>query len=315
MSTRPTVDDLHAAFAERLGLQWVAGRAGGSREIVPKGDAQQPALLVGHLNLINPRAVQVLGETELDHLATLSPDELAGTIETLYAANPVLVLVSDGLEAPADLVAGAEASATALMTSTRGCDELIDRLGFDLLDLLARRLTLHGVFIEVLGVGVLLTGGSGVGKSELALDLIARGHPLIADDTPEFTRVAPDLVMGACPDPLGDFLEVRGLGILNVRMMYGDNAVKRAKYLGLIVNLIGMPDNRGEIDRLAGMLSEREVLGVNFPEVPLYVDPVRNLAVLVEAAVRQHLLRQRGYDGGRDLAERQQALLAAGAVS
>jgi len=314
MNARPTVDDLHAAFAERLGLQWVAGRAGGNREIAV-GDTRQPALLVGHLNLINPKAVQVLGATELDHLAALAPDELAGTIASLFAANPVLVLVSDGLEAPADLVAGAEASATALMTSPRGSDELIDRLGFDLLDLLARRLTLHGVFIEVLGVGVLLTGSSGVGKSELALDLIARGHRLVADDTPEFTRVAPDLVMGACPDPLGDFLEVRGLGILNVRMMYGDNAVKRAKYLGLIVNLIEMPGDRGEIDRLAGMLAEREVLGVTVPEVPLYVDPVRNLAVLVEAAVRQHLLRQRGYDGGRDLAERQQALLAAGAVS
>jgi HPr kinase/phosphorylase len=314
MNARPTVDDLHTAFAERLELQWVAGRAGGAREIAV-GEIRQPALLVGHLNLINPKAVQVLGPTELAHLAALADDERTTTIARLFAAAPVLVLVSDGLAPPPAIAEAAEASGTALISSQLGCDELIDRLGFDLLDLLARRLTLHGVFIEVLGVGVLLTGGSGVGKSELALDLIARGHRLIADDTPEFTRVAPDLVMGACPEPLGDFLEVRGLGILNVRMMYGDNAVKRAKYLGLIVNLIGMPGDRGEIDRLAGMLGEREVLGVRVPEVPLYVDPVRNLAVLVEAAVRQHLLRRRGYDGGRDLAERQQALLLPGVAS
>jgi HPr kinase/phosphorylase len=314
MSTRPTVADLHAAFAERLALQWIAGRAGGGR-VIAAGDIRQPALLVGHLNLINPKAVQVLGPTELEHLESLPGDELAGTVGRLFGSAPVLVLVSDGCDVPEPVLRAAENCGTALMTSTLGSDELIDRLGFDLLDLLARRLTLHGVFIEVLGVGVLLTGNSGVGKSELALDLIARGHRLVADDTPEFTRVAPDLVMGACPEPLGDFLEVRGLGILNVRMMYGDNAVKRAKYLGLIVNLIGMPADRGEIDRLAGMTGEREVLGVKVPEVPLYVDPVRNLAVLVEAAVRQHLLRQRGYDGGKDLAQRQEALLAAGAAS
>ncbi len=313
MSARPTVDDLHAAFAERLRLEWVAGRPGGKREIAV-GDVRQPALLVGHLNLINPKAFQVLGQTELAHLAGLDEEVRATTIAQLFAATPVLVLVSDGLAVPAAVAAAAEAAGTALMSSALGCDELIDRLGFDMLDLLARRLTLHGVFIEVLGVGVLLTGSSGVGKSELALDLIARGHRLVADDTPEFTRVAPDLVMGACPEPLGDFLEVRGLGILNVRMMYGDNAVKRAKYLGLIVNLIEMPGDREEIDRLAGMRGEREVLGVRVPEVPLYVDPVRNLAVLVEAAVRQHLLRQRGYDGGRDLADRQQALLETGSA-
>lgn len=314
MSTRPTVADLHAAFAERLELEWVAGRAGGGREI-SAGDIRQPALLVGNLNLINPKAVQVLGPTELAHLESLPVEELDATVERLFGAAPVLVLISDGCQAPQAVSAAAEASGTALMTSALGSDELIDRLGFDLLDLLARRLTLHGVFIEVLGVGVLLTGSSGVGKSELALDLIARGHRLIADDTPEFTRVAPDLVMGACPEPLGDFLEVRGLGILNVRMMYGDNAVKRAKYLGLIVNLIEMPADRGEIDRLAGMAGEREVLGVRVPEVPLYVDPVRNLAVLVEAAVRQHLLRQRGYDGGQDLEARQQTLLSAETAS
>ncbi len=310
MSGRPTVDDLHAAFAERLGLRWVAGRSGGRREIAAPVHATQPALLVGHLNLINPKLVQVLGPTEQSHLSGLSADAFEATVAQLFATSPVLVLVSDGLEISAAITAAAEASGTALMSSSLACDELIDRLSFDLLDLIARRLTLHGVFIEVLGVGVLLTGASGVGKSELALDLIARGHRLIADDAPEFTRVAPDIVMGACPEPLGDFLEVRGLGILNVRMMYGDNAVKRAKYLGLIVNLIEMPHDRDEIDRLSGMLGEREVLGVRVPEVPLYVDPVRNLAVLVEAAVRQHLLRLRGYDGGRDLAERQQAMAA-----
>lgn len=314
MNARPTVNHLHAAFAQRLALQWVAGQAGGARPIARDDDPRQHPPRVGFLNLIHPMAVQVLGPTELAYLADLAPDRYQRTLERLFAARPVLVVVGDGLPVPTTLADAAEASATALMASTLDSHELIDRLRFQLLDLLATRLTLHGVFIEVLGVGVLLTGGSGVGKSELALDLIARGHRLIADDAPEFTRVAPELVMGACPEPLGDFLEVRGLGILNVRMMYGDNAVKRAKYLGLIVNLMEQPGVANELDRLTGVLHEHDVLGVKVPEVPLYVDPVRNLAVLVEAAVRQHLLRRRGYDGGEDLAARQQALTVADAT-
>jgi HPr kinase/phosphorylase len=299
MTQRPTVNDLFDALGARLELAWAAGRAGGLRTIAGGDDPELRALLVDHLNLINPRTVQVLGTTEMHHLDALAPEAYRDVLERLFATAPVLVVVSDGLPAPDAIADAAERAGIALMTSALTSHDLIDRLRFELLDLLATRLTLHGVFIEVLGVG----------KSELALDLIARGHRLIADDAPEFTRVAPDLVMGSCPEPLGDFLEVRGLGILNVRMMYGDNAVKSAKYLGLIVNLIDAPGEREAVDRLAGMLGECDVLGVKVPEVPLYVDPVRNLAVLVEAAVRQHLLRRRGYDGGRDLADRQQARL------
>lgn len=314
MTQPATVNQLHATLARRLDLRWVAGRAGAWRTLASTDDPEHRALLIGYLNLINPKAVQVLGPTEMRYLEGLDPDGHRQTLERLFAAGPVLVVVSDDLPVPDALARAAEASGTALMASTLDSHELIDRLRFDLHDLLATRLTLHGVFIEVLGVGVLLTGASGVGKSELALDLIARGHRLIADDAPEFTRVTPDLVMGACPEPLGDFLEVRGLGILNVRMMYGDNAVKHAKYLGLIVNLLEEHGAASDLDRLTGVLREREVLGVKVPEVPLYVDPVRNLAVLVEAAVRQHLLRRRGYDGGEDLAARQQALTAADAA-
>ena len=312
MSQRPTVGDLFASFRQRLALEWVAGRAGGERVIEPADHPQARALLVGYLNLINPKKIQILGDTEMHYLASLEPEAYRQTLEQLFGGPTLLVLVADDLALPRALAREAEASGTALMTSGLASHELLDRLRFDLLDLLATRLTLHGVFIEVLGVGVLLTGASGVGKSELALDLIARGHRLIADDAPEFTRVAPDLVLGACPEPLGDFLEVRGLGILNVRMMYGDNAVKRAKYLGMIVQLLDPPTSGQAVERFDSAHGERNILGVKVPEVPLYVDPVRNLAVLVEAAVRQHLLRRRGYDAGEELAERQLALVGRG---
>ena len=156
-------------------------------------------------------------------------------------------------------------------------------------------------------MGVLLTGDPAVGKSELALDLITRGNRLVADDAPEFTRIAPDIVSGTCPPLLREFLEVRGLGILNIRAMFGDSAIKRQKYLRLIVHLKRMSaDQISSMDRLTGTHTNRDVLGVSIPQVTVPVAPGRNLSVLVESAVRNHLLRMKGYDATEVLIERQQ---------
>jgi len=159
----------------------------------------------------------------------------------------------------------------------------------------------------VLGMGVLLTGDPSVGKSELALDLITRGSRLVADDAPEFTRIAPDIISGTCPPLLRDFLEVRGLGILNIRAMFGDSSIKGTKYLRLIVNLKRMSAEQiSGMDRLSGAHTNRDVLGVPMPQVTVPVASGRNLAVLVESAVRNHLLRLKGYDATQVLIERQQ---------
>lgn len=309
MNTPPTVMDLYATYCERLRLAWAGGKAGRHREIVADNDPQLRVSLVGYMNLVRPKQIQVLGQTELDHLQGLTADARGLALDGLFSANTQVVLIGDGLAAPALLVERANTAKTPLLISTLTGPELIDLIRFQLIDMLSSRLTLHGVFIEVLGVGVLLTGAVGVGKSELALDLIQRGHRLIADDAPEFIRVAPELVRGTCPEPLGGFLEVRGLGILNVRQMYGDTTVKRAKYLGLIVHLEPNASEMGTLDRFADSLHSQTVVGVDIPKVILYVDPVRNLAVLAEAAVRQHLLRRSGYSAANDLAERQRALM------
>jgi len=170
--------------------------------------------------------------------------------------------------------------------------------------------TLHGVYLEVMSIGVLLTGESGVGKSELALELITRGHRLIADDAPEFSRIAPDIVNGTCPKGLLDFLEVRGLGILNVRELLGAGALRSNKYLRLIIRLERL-EGEGliNLDRLEGSYSERRVLGLDFPEIVLPVTAGRNLAVLVECAARNHILRMSGYNSADDFMHRQRALL------
>jgi len=157
-------------------------------------------------------------------------------------------------------------------------------------------ITLHGVYMEVLGLGALLTGKSGIGKSELALGLIDRGHHLIADDAIEFTKDSNGHLIGTCPMLLQDFLEIRGIGILNIRAMFGDTAIQRNKRLQLIIKLEHFTEESlHAIDRLHGMHTSQEILGVTIPEVTIPVTFSRNLAILVETAVRNELLKQEGY--------------------
>lgn len=171
-------------------------------------------------------------------------------------------------------------------------------------------MVVHGVFLEVHGMGVLLTGESGVGKSELALELLTRGHRLIADDAAEFSRVGPDIVRGRCPEALRDFLEVRGLGILNVRAMYGDSAIKLSKDLRLVIHLQRLASqDLQQLDRLQGIYRTHSILDIEVPEVTLPVAPGRNLAVLVEAAVRDHILLRKGYNASEALIKRQRELI------
>jgi HPr kinase/phosphorylase len=171
-------------------------------------------------------------------------------------------------------------------------------LQYHLARTLAPRVTLHGVFMEIYSIGVLITGESGAGKSELALELITRGHRLVADDAPEFTQIAPDVLDGTSPEMLQDMLEVRGLGVLDIRQMFGDTAVKKNKYLRLIVHLTRphLEPKPAGIERLTGDLGTRHVLDLDVPLITLPVMPGRNLAVLTEAATRMHILRAKGVD-------------------
>ncbi len=169
---------------------------------------------------------------------------------------------------------------------------------------------MHGVFLDVFGLGVLLTGDSGIGKSEIALNLINRSHRLIADDTVELTRIDDETLMGRCPVVLQDFLEVRGLGILNIREMFGDIAVKNAKRLHLVINLLEITHEEFKTaDRLHGIHRKRQILKVVVPEVSIPVSPGRNLAILVEGAVRNELLRAKGYYANLDFIKRHRKMM------
>ncbi|NIP73858.1 MAG: HPr kinase/phosphorylase [Gammaproteobacteria bacterium] len=305
MTNPITVRDLLSSLQSRLQLEWVGGETAGDRPI-QAAPTESGITLVGHLNLIHPHRVQVLGARELDYAASLDRAAQEDLLQRLFSADTDLVLVADDQCVPAELTAAADAAGIPLLASALDSDELVTALQYYLGNILAEKIILHGVFMEVMGMGVLLTGEAGIGKSELALELISRGHRLIADDAPEFARVAPDIINGTCPNVLREFLEVRGLGMINVRAMFGDSAIKQNKYLRLIIQLEHMNDEGLlEIDRLRGSRRTSTVLGVEIPEITLPVAPGRNLAVLVEIAVRNHLLALKGYEAHRDFVRRQ----------
>ena len=301
MNASIQAQELFAQLQDRLSLRWLAGQSGGTRAIESVDTVARRPSLAGYLNIIYPNKVQILGTEELSWLDSLDSRLRWETIERMIQYRPLALVISKDQPCPEDLREAAEESQTPLWSSPKRGHELLNLVQYHLARVLAPRITLHGVFMEVYSIGVLITGESGSGKSELALELITRGHRLVADDAPEFTQIAPDVLDGACPELLQDLLELRGLGVLNIREMFGDTAVKRNKYLRLIVHL-ARPDHyeadaqQDGMARLTGDLGTREVLELNVPTITLPVMPGRNLAVLTEAAARTHILRAKGVD-------------------
>lgn len=307
MSDSLTLAALVERHGERLGLVIAVGP---DASISIDGPGTHVSALVGHMNLIRPSRVQVLGGAELAYLESLAPGPRAPMLRSLLASAPLCLVVADGLALPEFLATAAAQASIPVCTALADSHQVVQELGYHLSRHFSRRTSLHGVFIEVMGVGVLLAGQAGVGKSELALELLSRGHRLIADDAPEFSRVAPDTVEGSCPPALRDFMEVRGLGIVNVRALFGDSAVKPRRTLRLVINLRVMGDRTLTPDeRLGGMRGTRDVVGAAIPEVTLPVAPGHNMAVLVECTVRNFILSMKGYDAAEDFSERQNSIM------
>lgn len=293
-------------LASKIELKWVAGAEDPKRPL-HEIDVNEHATLIGHLNLIHNNVIQVIGETECEYLHALDDDFRKSTLTQLFTNKTVAVILSDDLPVPDILCDYANKYSVPVLSCKAESNDVVDAARFYLHKLFSNKEVLHGVFMEVHGTGVLITGESSVGKSELALDLISRGHRLVADDAPEFTRIGPDILDGRSPTMLQGFMEVRGLGVLNVREMYGDNAIKRNKYLRLIIHMEKMnDDNLGQFNRLSGQTKVREILDVEIPVTVVPVAPGRNLSVIVEAAVRNHILRNNGYDASEQLIELQQ---------
>ncbi len=308
-----SIDQLYAENQQRLGLSWLVGRQGGTRVLTGENSLRPTIGQVGHMNFIHPFRVQIIGAAEAAYLRGLPEDALQSSIGRLFTTELAAIIVANGEDVPAHLLAECDRHHIALMTSAQPSPHIVDLVRIYLSRVLAESTTLHGVFLDVLEMGVLITGASAIGKSELALELISRGNGLVADDIVELFRISPDTIEGRCPTILKDFLEVRGIGVLNIRTIFGETAVRPRKLLKLMVNLEDHSNEQfSELDRLQVDATYQEILGVPIRKVTIPVAAGRNLAVLVEAAVRNFVLNQRGIDSTKELIERQQKLMEDG---
>ncbi len=308
-----SVERVFADNHDRLGLVWLSGRQGGSRVLTGESSLKPTIGQVGHMNFIHPFRVQLIGAAEAAHLRALPEDALNAATTRLFTTELVAIIVANGEDVPAHLLDLCNKHHVALFTSPQPSPHIVDVIRLYLSRVLAESTSLHGVFLDVLEMGVLITGASAIGKSELALELISRGNGLVADDIVELYRISPDTLEGRCPAVLKDFLEVRGIGVLNIRTIFGETAVRPRKLLKLMVHLEDHSNEQfSELDRLQVSATYQEILGVPIRKVTIPVAAGRNLAVLVEAAVRNFVLNQRGIDSTKEFIERQQKLMEDG---
>jgi HPr kinase/phosphorylase len=312
MSTVPavTVGGLLESRPESVGLplELLAGGRGLERRITNPYIQKTGLALAGFHEYLHPGRVLIYGESEVRYLEGLSAPARQNALAQSFATDVPCVLITGGLEAPHDLVEAADRAGVPLLSTRVGTATAIGKLSALLEDRLAVREVIHGVLLDILGLGVLIIGESGIGKSECALDLIVRGHRLVADDTVEVRLRGASIVVGSCPELTRHHMEVRGIGVINLRDLFGVASTRTSKRIELVVQLERWDPHR-EYDRLGLDDSYFELLGLRVPLIRMPVAPGRNLAILVEVAARNQLLRTRGINAARDLAARLDARL------
>lgn len=297
-----TIEALVADTAESLSLTIVAGNKGLDREItVPR--IQKPGLaLSGYPEQLHRDRLQTLGATEIEYLAAIDGPSRKRGIDTLMGAHPACVVVTRDLTPPAELSDACDADKVPLLVSKLASAELIAGITGYLQDALAPNASIHGVLLDVLGVGILLLGKSGIGKSEAALDLLARGHRLVADDIVNIRRKPPDLVFGSGSAIIRHHMEIRGLGIINIKDIFGISSVRETKKIELVIELCDWDDNE-EYERLGLDENRYEILGVKLPRLRLPVRPGRSISTIIEVAARNQLLKFMGHHSARELSD------------
>ncbi len=308
---KPTSISAEALFEEHreaLHWEWVAGHAHPERRFDEAAvlDARSAADLIGYLNYIHPYRVQIVGRREVGYLSQASDEVIERRVARIVTLEPPMIIVADGQAPPNRLVALCDRADIPLFVTAESAGHVIDVVRAYLGHLFAERTTRHGVFMDILGLGVLLTGESGLGKSELGLELISRGHGLVADDAVDLYRISQTALEGRCPALLLNLLEVRGIGLLDIKAIFGETAVRRKMRLKLIVHLVRKETMEREFERLPYEPLYEDILGVNVRKVVIAVDAGRNLAVLVEAAVRNTVLQLRGIDTYAEFVRRHQ---------
>ena len=289
--------------AAGLALDLLAGASGLDREITLPYIQKTGLALAGFDEYLRTGRVLILGESEIRFLERMDAADRARNLRSLFARDFPCMMITMGLDGPNELADAAARADVPLLRTALPTPVAIARLTNFLEDRLAPRETRHGVLLDILGLGVLLAGESGIGKSECALDLVGRGHRLVADDTVEIRCRGQAVLIGTCPELTRHHVEIRGLGLVNVTDLFGVSATRSSKRVELVVQLERWERGR-EYDRLGLDTATIEILGVPVPLVTMPVAPGRNLAMLVEVAARNQLLRSRGRHAARLLAER-----------
>jgi len=296
---------------KKLDLQWGAPADTIDKQLESHEINDSTQELIGHLNFVHPNWIQVLNQTSVNYLERLDDVSLQKRLNQLAQSQLACLIVANDAPIPDAIRKFAHEQHIPLVRSGTASLEIIWRLQTYLARVLAPEIIRHGVLLDVLGMGIMITGESGVGKSELALELISRGHGLVADDVVELRRIGPETLEGHCPPLLRDFLEVRGVGMLNIRTIFGETAVRRHKNMKLIVHLektVGSSINAFERLPLSNL--NETILNVSIHKVIIPVAAGRNLAVLVEAAVRNYILQLRGIDSTQEFVRRHESEMA-----
>jgi HPr kinase/phosphorylase len=306
---RPTVVSAEVLFEEfrgRLKWEWVASLGASERHFdeVAVRAARSGADLVGYLNYIHPYRVQILGQREMAYITNASKKDCERRISRIVTLEPPVLVLADGQVAPPALLAMCEQAQIPMFATKDSSAFVIDVLRSYLSKHFADRTSMHGVLMDILGLGVLITGESGLGKSELGLELISRGHGLVADDAVDLFRVNQATIEGRCPELLRNLLEVRGIGLLDIKAIFGETAVRRKMRVKLIVHLVRRETLERDYERIPYEPLTQDVLGIPVSKVVIQVVAGRNLAVLVEAAVRNSILQLRGIDTYQEFVER-----------
>ena len=306
MQSNISIRDFYQRYQKRLKLCFASAQVGLEHEISLPSSIDDSYESADYLNIIRPSSVVVIGQRESKYLASLSVEQQRLLFDQLLNAPVITLILSLGANLDSNSIKYIADTRVPVFRSELKSTDLLRDLRYFLNQALADKCIEHGVFIDIHSIGTFITGESGVGKSELALSLISRGHRLIADDVTEFSRISPGVIDGTHPGLSNEFMEVRGLGILNIRAMFGSNSLRRNKNLRMIFNMVNFtPENRHKFDRLGSSHKMRNILGVDIPELTLPVAPGRNLAVLVETAARNHILKMGGYNSAEDFIQRQ----------
>jgi len=290
-----TVQELEQSRESQFGLTLMAGRKGLKRKISHPQVQKMGLALTGFVEFVNRERLQVIGKTEMVYLGTLSPDIQREVIQRICGLDIACIVVTRGLEIPQGFLDEADRKEIPLFRTDLLTTDFIERATKFLEWKLAPTTSIHGVMMDVFGVGVLILGKSGIGKSECALDLIVRGHRLVADDMVFIQKRGLLVLLGSGFEVIQHHMEIRGLGIINIRSLFGVEAIRERKKIELVVELTAWEAYQ-EYDRLGFEEEKYTILEVELPMLRIPVTPGRNLTTIIEVAARNHLLRMMGYD-------------------